>query len=152
MPARMWINHERMHQYLGNQNQTFGGVTLNIDPDQLDVNLGGTVSGGGGGGGHAAFRIAVAINANGTAEWFALGASGALLHAWQQPVGALTWSAIHNVGNSPVSITSNPAAAAQANGALAVFARDSAGRLRHAWQQAGSPNGWQWGTPLPGPG
>jgi hypothetical protein len=41
MPAGMWTNHQRLHQYLGGHDQTYGGATLNIDADQLNVNLGG---------------------------------------------------------------------------------------------------------------
>jgi Domain of unknown function (DUF1906) len=39
MPARMWTNHQRIHQYLGGAIRTWGGVTLNIDLDKLDVKL-----------------------------------------------------------------------------------------------------------------
>lgn len=31
-----WAHHQRLHQYDGPQNQTHGGVTLNIDPDVLN--------------------------------------------------------------------------------------------------------------------
>ncbi|HXP19038.1 MAG TPA: glycoside hydrolase domain-containing protein [Streptosporangiaceae bacterium] len=147
MPAGLWTTHQRLHQYLGGHLESHGGVSLNIDNDQLDVNLGGKP----GPGGHAGFRIPVAINANGTAEWFARSASGTLVHAWQQPVGSLTWSTVHTVGDSPAIMTSNPSAAAQADGRLTVFADDTSGRVQHAWQQAGFPNGWEWGTPLAAP-
>lgn len=40
MPSRMWTNHQRIHQYTGNTYQTFGGITLNIDKDKMNVNLG----------------------------------------------------------------------------------------------------------------
>ena len=39
MPARMWTNHQRIHQYLGGVIRTWGGVTLDIDLDQLDLRL-----------------------------------------------------------------------------------------------------------------
>lgn len=32
-----WENHERIHQYLGDHDETHGGVTINIDSDYLDV-------------------------------------------------------------------------------------------------------------------
>ncbi len=144
MPATMWTNHQRLHQYLGGHLETHGGVTLDIDSDQLDVNLGGqpvpTPSG--------SFRAAVAINANGTAEWFARSSSATLVHSWQQPVGSLTWSATHTVGDAPGGIVTNPTVTRQPGGALAVFARNGAGQIVHAWQQAGFPNDWEWGTPL----
>jgi len=150
MPGNMWTTHQRLHQYLGNNVETYGGVSLNIDSDELDVNMGGH-PGPPGPGGHAGFRISVAINANRTAEWFARSASGALAHSWQQPVGSLTWSAVHTVGVSPTSLAGNPSVIAQANGGLTIFADDTSGQVQHAWQQAGFPNDWEWGKPLPAP-
>jgi len=40
MPATMWPGHHRIHQYRGGHHETWGGATINIDNDQLDVNLG----------------------------------------------------------------------------------------------------------------
>jgi hypothetical protein len=34
-----WVNHHRVHQYNGNVTRTFGGVTINIDLDYMDVRL-----------------------------------------------------------------------------------------------------------------
>jgi hypothetical protein len=39
MPARMWTRHQRIHQYLGGVTRTWGGVTLVIDLDKLDLRL-----------------------------------------------------------------------------------------------------------------
>jgi hypothetical protein len=36
----MWANRQRIHQYAGDTTETYGGVTLNIDRDQLDVGTG----------------------------------------------------------------------------------------------------------------
>src|ERR1022692_2157323 len=147
MPASMWTSHQRLHQYLGGHLETHGGVSLDIDSDQLDVNMGATAAPAS----HAGFRISVAINANRTAEWFARAANDTVEHAWQQPVGSLTWSATRGVGDSPTSVVSNPSVTAQADGSLAVFADDTSGQVQHGWQQAGFPNGWEWGTALPAP-
>jgi peptidoglycan hydrolase-like protein with peptidoglycan-binding domain len=35
--SRYWVNHERLHQYRGGHNETWGGATINIDNDYLDV-------------------------------------------------------------------------------------------------------------------
>jgi hypothetical protein len=150
MPASMWTDHQRLHQYEGSHIETYGGTTIDIDSDRLDVNLGGgapapipaPAS-------YAGFRISVGMNANGTAEWFAKSASDTLTHSWQAPVGSLTWSAMHAVGRSPATVASNPTVAPQADGALTIFARASSQRIVHAWQQAGFPNDWEWGKPLP---
>jgi peptidoglycan hydrolase-like protein with peptidoglycan-binding domain len=37
VPAAYWSNHERMHQYQGGHNETYGGKTINIDTNQVDV-------------------------------------------------------------------------------------------------------------------
>lgn len=151
MPASMWLSHERLHQYQGAHLATFGGVSIDIDSDKLDVNLSGPPAGptpttparkSG-------LRIALGMNSNGTAEWFARSARGTLTHSWQAPVGSLTWSPMHTVGHAPRGVVSNPAVTSQADGSLAIFARTSAGTIVHGWQQAGFPNGWEWGKPLP---
>jgi hypothetical protein len=36
VPAADWPNHQRIHQYRGAHNETYGGVTINIDGDYLD--------------------------------------------------------------------------------------------------------------------
>jgi Domain of unknown function (DUF1906) len=144
MPAAMWTNHQRIHQYSGGHNESWGGATVNIDNDELDVALGGS--------GPApepplapAFRIATAMNSNGTAEWFAMGANGTVQHNYQHPIGSSAWWGTRAVGDSPDSLAGNPAVAADQGGALTIFARNTAGQIVHAWQQDGAPNDWQWG-------
>jgi len=36
VPASAWTPHRRIHQYRGGHNETYGGVTINIDNDYLD--------------------------------------------------------------------------------------------------------------------
>lgn len=36
IPSADWAGHHRLHQYAGDHNETFGGVTLNIDSDSVD--------------------------------------------------------------------------------------------------------------------
>jgi hypothetical protein len=40
IPAGLWVNHQRLHQYRGDHNETWGGVTINIDSNYLDVAAG----------------------------------------------------------------------------------------------------------------
>ncbi len=143
MPAGMWTGHTRIHQYQGGHKETWGGVAMNIDKDQLNVGLGGSPVPA-----RPAFRIAVGINSNGTSEWFAKAANGTLAHAYQHPLGSFGWSATATVGGSPADIVSNPAVTADTDGSLALFARDAAGHIQHAWQQSGAHGGWQWGGPV----
>lgn len=36
VPANAWTQHQRIHQYRGGHNETYGGVTINIDNDSVD--------------------------------------------------------------------------------------------------------------------
>jgi glycoside hydrolase-like protein len=146
MPSAMWTDHQRLHQYQGSHLETYGGTSIDIDTDRLDVNLGSAPPAPAD---YASFRISVGLNTNGTAEWFARAADDTLDHSWQAPVGSLTWSAMHAVGKSPANVTSNPTVAPLAAGALTIFAQSGGGQLLHAWQQAGYPNDWEWGKALP---
>jgi hypothetical protein len=37
VPANLWADHRRVHQYTGGQPESYGGVQINIDHDYLDV-------------------------------------------------------------------------------------------------------------------
>jgi glycoside hydrolase-like protein len=37
VPVTEWANHQRIHQYQGGHNATYGGVTINIDSDYVDA-------------------------------------------------------------------------------------------------------------------
>ncbi len=41
LPDDVWTNHQRIHQYLGGHNETWGGVTFNIDSDISDAPVAG---------------------------------------------------------------------------------------------------------------
>ena len=36
VPSTAWANHQRIHQYRGGHDDTYGGVTINIDSDYVD--------------------------------------------------------------------------------------------------------------------
>ncbi|WP_345709935.1 glycoside hydrolase domain-containing protein [Kitasatospora paranensis] len=40
VPASYWANHQRVHQYTGDTDETWGGVTMNVDDDYLDLDSG----------------------------------------------------------------------------------------------------------------
>jgi hypothetical protein len=46
VPGGEWGNHQRLHQYAGGHNATYGGVTLNIDSNFLDGATAGASSAG----------------------------------------------------------------------------------------------------------
>jgi len=39
VPDRYWPDHQRIHQYRGGHDETFGGVTLNVDDDAVDATV-----------------------------------------------------------------------------------------------------------------
>jgi hypothetical protein len=41
LPDNVWTNHQRIHQYQGGHNETWGGVTFNIDSDTEDAPVAG---------------------------------------------------------------------------------------------------------------
>lgn len=43
IPSADWVNHQRLHQYSGAHNETYGGETINIDGDYLDGATAGNV-------------------------------------------------------------------------------------------------------------
>lgn len=45
VPADEWANHQRLHQYSGDTDETWGGVTINVDDDYLDVGGAGSPTG-----------------------------------------------------------------------------------------------------------
>ena len=48
-----WANHQRLHQYRGGHNDTYGGAELNVDSDYVDA---ATAAAGTGSGTHAGRR------------------------------------------------------------------------------------------------
>lgn len=77
VPSADWPNHQRLHQYQGGHNETYGGATLNIDNDYVDV---------GGAAGGALFPDGTFVQVTGTAPVYEI-AGGA-------PVWVSNWSDI----------------------------------------------------------
>jgi hypothetical protein len=48
VPAGAWTPHARIHQYRGGHNETYGGVTINVDDDYVDGATVGTATAAGG--------------------------------------------------------------------------------------------------------
>ncbi|MEU6479944.1 glycoside hydrolase domain-containing protein [Streptomyces sp. NPDC047017] len=44
VPASQWADHQRVHQYAGNVTETYGGTTIQIDRDYVDVGTATTVA------------------------------------------------------------------------------------------------------------
>ncbi|HUZ29765.1 MAG TPA: DUF1906 domain-containing protein [Solirubrobacteraceae bacterium] len=99
VPASDWNNHRRLHQYSGDQNETYGGVTLNIDGDYLDGATAGTSAGGAGGHPPPPPKLSVMTAADGTTSIDASWRGGRGLTAWRVLAG-LTPSALSPVAGA----------------------------------------------------
>ena len=119
LPSTDWAGHQRIHQFEGGQNATYGGDTLNIDKDYLDVQQG--VTGGSPQASQAAAQSAGDVDA------FFKGADGRLWHDWYAPGSG--WHGPVSLGGS---LATKPSAVASVPGNVAVFARGTAGRLLEA--------------------
>ena len=86
VPSTDWPNHQRLHQYEGGHNETYGGATLNIDSDYVDV--GGAI-------GSALFPDGTFVQVNGSAPVYEI-AGGAPLWVsnWSDIGGAQTYTVI----------------------------------------------------------
>jgi hypothetical protein len=138
VPAADWPNHQRIHQYSGNVTRTYGGYTINIDKDYLDVQLG-SGGGGGGGGGSSATptrQSSAAVEASGrVVDAFFAGTDGTLWYAGYHPDAG--WKAAVSLG---ALITSRPSAVTTSGGAVEVFYRGSNGGLQAVLSR--SAGGW----------
>jgi hypothetical protein len=119
LPSTDWAGHQRVHQYQGGQNVTYGGDTINIDQDYLDVQQG--VTGGSPQASQAAAQSAGDVDA------FFKGADGRLWHDWYAPGSG--WHGPVSMGGS---LATQPSVVASVPGNVAVFAKGRNGRLLEA--------------------
>ncbi|WP_329491085.1 DUF1906 domain-containing protein [Kitasatospora sp. NBC_01246] len=140
IPDHLWANHQRIHQYTGGQNETYGGITINIDADYLDVRLAPTARGWDDFG-DGRQNPAIGRQANGAMVAFAVAPDQQGLFFREQTAPNGGWGTWQRLGG-PV-------------GGLPVVGRDPDGRLelfvlgpgrssiQHSWQT--TPNGG-WST------
>jgi hypothetical protein len=126
VPGGDWANHQRVHQYSGGHNETYGGVTINIDQDYLDVGVAvSTVD---------SPVSTVAQSGSQTVDAFGRGTGGDLVHWYYTP--ATGWRGPESLGGS---LASPPAAVITSAGTVDVFYRGTDGNLWHRWY---APNAW----------
>jgi hypothetical protein len=123
LPASDWALHHRIHQYQGGVNVTYGGDTINIDQDYLDVQLATPVTGGG-----TPQASQAAAQVNGNVDAFFQGSNGALWHDWFSP--RTGWHGPASMGGS---LAAQPSAVASLPGSVAVFGKGTDGGL---WESA----------------
>ncbi len=108
VPSSDWPLHQRLHQFNGGENLTYGGVTINIDGDYLDGATAGTAA--------VAPNVAsapsltVSPKANGTIDLYA---------SWSGKQGLSEWEPM--AGNSSSSLASFGTTAATASPTEMVF-------------------------------
>ncbi len=78
LPDTLWADHQRIHQYVGGHDETYGGVTINIDNDFSDGLFAGSDS-----------RRAVALRSDGTTG-YVLDGDGTLLPFGGAPAVGVT--------------------------------------------------------------
>jgi Domain of unknown function (DUF1906) len=128
--AGQWANHQRVHQFAGNVVQTFGGDTINIDKDFMDVDLplpGGTSQ-----------ATSAVIQKNGVIDAFYRGSGNKLFYV-RHALGS-KWAAPRALASS---VESTPTVVNRRPGVIDVFYQGAHGDL---WQVARKPSG-KWSSP-----
>ena len=86
VPAGDWANHQRIHQYQGGHNATYGGATINIDSDYVDA---------GGAGGGALFPNGTFVQISGDSSFFEIaGGAPLIVDAWNDVGGVQPYTVI----------------------------------------------------------
>ena len=102
VPAGDWANHQRLHQYQGGHNATYGGATINIDSDYVDA---------GGAGGNALFPNGTFVQISGGSSFFEIaGGAPLLVEAWndvggEQPYTVITQQQFNSLNPVPTDGT-----------------------------------------------
>ena len=86
VPSGDWANHQRLHQYQGGHNATYGGATINIDSDYVDAS---TASG------DVLFPNGTYVQVSGSSDYYEI-AGGAPLFVsnWSDVGGAQSYTVI----------------------------------------------------------
>lgn len=134
VPATDWAQHQRIHQYLGGRDVRYGGVTINIDQDYLDVQRPALAGG-------SPQASPAAAQPTGAVDAFFRGADGRLWRASFRP--RTGWRPLAGLGGALVT---RPSAVTSGPGTAAVFAKGTDGRLWEAVSQPG--HGWSALRPL----
>jgi len=86
IPAADWPNHQRLHQYQGGHNASYGGVTINIDGDYVDA---------GAASGSALFPDGTFVNLSGSPFFFEMvGGAPMFVSDWSTVGGAQPYTVI----------------------------------------------------------
>lgn len=106
IPSGAWAYHQRVHQFNGGVNQTYGGYTLNIDQDYLDVVEP-----------YGKSEQAATVDSTGAVRVFVRGTNRAI-YTDALPAGK-TWTGFTNLGGT---WPADPAVVSEAGGKVQAFA------------------------------
>ena len=86
VPSTEWANHQRLHQYQGGHNATYGGVTINIDSDYIDA---ATASG------DVEFPNGTYVQVSGSSDYYEIaGGAPLFVNSWSDVGGAQSYTVI----------------------------------------------------------
>ena len=125
IPAADWASQQRAHQFHGGADATYGGDTVDIDQDYLDVNVlpPGPVSPG---------QAALVTHSGAVADYVIRGRNLFTYDPDQPGRSATGPKQLTTTGN----LTGTPAAVQAANGTISVYARTTGGAVKAVWQSA----------------
>lgn len=127
IPSRAWAYHQRVHQFNGGVNQTYGGYTLNIDQDYLNVVEP-----------YGKSEQAATVDSTGTVRVFVRGTNRAI-YTDALPAGK-GWTGFANLGgNWPA----DPAVVSEAGGKVQVFAIGTTAALYVDTLSGSTWSGWK---------
>jgi hypothetical protein len=141
IPDGYWAYHQRIHQFSGDVTQTYGGDSINIDQDYLDVQISPT------GYGFAALfpdtssALDIGHHADGRVEMFATAANGEVQNEFETtPNGA--WSGLNSFGSAGTADTT--AVGIHEDGRMEVFAVTPSGGIENKYETVadGAWSGW----------
>jgi Domain of unknown function (DUF1906) len=141
IPDGYWAYHQRIHQFSGGVTQTYGGDSINVDQDYLDVQISPT------GTGFAALfpdtssALDIGHHADGRVEMFAAAANGSVQNEYETtPNGA--WSGLNSFGSAGTAATT--AVGIHEDGRMEVFAVTSSGGIENKYETVadGAWSGW----------
>ena len=141
IPDGYWAYHQRIHQFSGGVTQTYGGDSINIDQDYLDVQISPT------GYGFAALFpdtsnvLDIGHHADGRVEMFATAANGEVQNEYETtPNGA--WSGLNGFASAGTAATT--AVGIHEDGRMEVFAVTPSGGIENKYETVadGAWSGW----------
>jgi hypothetical protein len=126
IPSADWDNHNRIHQYTGATNVTYGGVEIQVDQDYMDIAPPTATSGSSLG--SASSSSSTVVQPNGTVSHFTRDANGDVWDSSITAAGVINaaYNLTTNTPYTPVT-SSEPTAAVTASGGIDIITTAGSG-------------------------